>query len=90
MWAQLDLCGSTGVAWDVTGIGDGAFLVTAGVAGTVGAWFIWVAGVAGAGCIHCADGGNAGCTTEKQYLVRACSMAVVPLGIVSTTLTLHS
>ena len=26
MWAQLDLCGCTGVVWDVTGIGTRAFL----------------------------------------------------------------
>ena len=26
MQAQLDLCGCTGVAWDVTGIGAGVFL----------------------------------------------------------------
>ena len=30
------------------------------------------------------------CATEKQYLVRACSVAVVPLGTVLTALTLHS
>ena len=32
----LDLHGCPGVAWDVTGIGTGAFLLTAGVAGTAG------------------------------------------------------
>ena len=25
MWVQMDLCGCTGVAWDVTDIGAGAF-----------------------------------------------------------------
>ena len=61
--------------------------------GTAGAWFIWVAGVAGAadvGCMHDAGGGDAGCPAEKQCLVRACSVAVVPLGIVLTALTLYS
>ena len=38
MWAQPDLHGCTGVAWDVTGIGAGAFLLTAGMTGTGGAW----------------------------------------------------
>ena len=63
------------------------------MAGTAGAWFIWVAGVTGAvdvGCMHGAGGGNAGCATEKQCLVGAYGVAVVPLGTVSTTLTLHS
>ena len=63
------------------------------MAGTAGAWFIWVAGVAGAvdvGCMHCAGGGDAGCAAEKWCLVRACGVAVVPLGTVLTTLTLHS
>ena len=88
-----DLCGCTGVAWDVTVIGARAFFGTAGMVGTAGACFIWVAGVAGAadvGCMHGAGGGDAGCSTEKQCLVRACSVAVVPLGTVSTALTLHS
>ena len=61
--------------------------------GTAGAWFIWVASVAGAvdvGCMCGADGGNAGCPAEKQCLVKACSVAVVPLGTVLTALTLHS
>ena len=63
------------------------------MAGTAGAWFIWVASVAGAvdvGCMHGAGGGDAGCATEKQCLVGACSVAVVSLGAVLTALTLHS
>ena len=63
------------------------------MAGTAGACFIWVAGVAGAvdmGCMHGAGGGDAGCPAEKQCLVRACSVAVVPLGAVLTVLTPHS
>ena len=63
------------------------------MAGTAGTCFIWVASVAGAadvGCMHGAGGGNAGCPAEKQCLVRACSVAVVPLGTVSTALTLCS
>ena len=93
MWAWLDLCGCTGVAWVVAGIGARAFFLTTGMAGTAGAWFIWVAGVAGAvdvGCMHGVGGGNAGCATEKWCLVGACGVAVVPLGSVSTALTLHS
>ena len=93
MWAWPDLCGCTGVAWDVTGIGAGAFFGKDGMAGTAGAWFIWFAGVAGAvnvGCMHGAGGGNAGCAAEKWCLIGACSVAVVPLGRVSTVLTLHS
>ena len=92
MGAQPDFHGCTGVAWDVTGIGAGAFFWTAGMAGTAGAWFIWVASVAGAvdvDCMHGAGGGDAGCAPEKQCLVRACGVAVVPHGTVSTTLTLH-
>ena len=38
----------------------------------------------------CVGGGGAGCAAEKQCLVRACGVAVVPLGTVLTTLTLHS
>ena len=93
MQAWPDLCGCTGVAWDVTGIGAGAFFWTAGMAGTAGACFIWVASVAGAadvGCMHGAGGGAAGCATKKWGLVRACSVAVVPLRTVSAALTLHS
>ena len=63
------------------------------MAGTAGACFIWVTGVAGAedvGCIHAAGFGSAGCATEKQSLVGACSVAVVPLGTVLAALTLHS
>ena len=93
MQAWPDLCGYTGVAWDITGIGTGVFLWTAGVAGTAGAWVIWAANVAGAvgvGCMCCVGGGNAGCAAEKWCLVRACSVAVVPLGTVLTALTLHS
>ena len=93
MWAWLDLCDCTGVAWDVAGIGAGTFFGTAGVAGTAGACFIWVASVEGAadvGCMHGASGGNAGCSAMKQCLDRACSVVVVPLRTVLTALTLHS
>ena len=93
MQAWLDLHGYTGVTWDVTGIGTEMFLLTAGVVGTAVVWFIWVAGVAGAagvGCMHCAGGGSADCAAEKQCLVGACSVAVMPLGTVLTALTLHS
>ena len=61
------------------------------MAGTDGACFIWgagVAGVAGVGCMCGAGGGDAGCATKKQWLDRACSVAVVPLGTVSAALTL--
>ena len=61
--------------------------------GTTGACFIWVAGGAGAagvGCMHGAGGGNAGCATKKWGLVRACGVAVVPLGTVLAALTLCS
>ena len=63
------------------------------MAGIAGAWFIWVASVAGAvdvGCMCGAGGGDAGCATEKQCLVRACGVAVVSHGTVLTALTLHS
>ena len=63
------------------------------MAGTVGTCFIWVASVAGVvdvGCMHCTGGGNAGCAAKKWCLVGACSVAVVPLGTMSTALTLHS
>ena len=63
------------------------------MAGTAGAWFIWVAGVAGVGDVGCmcsAGGGNAVWAAEKQFLVGACSVVVVPLGTVWTALTLHS
>ena len=93
MQAQPDLCGCTGVAWDVTDFGARAFFWTAGVAGTAGACFIWVASVAGAGdagCMHGAGAGDAGCATKKWWLDRACGVAVVPLGTVSAALTLHS
>ena len=63
------------------------------MAGTAGACFIWGASVAGAGdvgCMYGAGGGDAGCATKKQWLDRACSVAVVPLGTVSAALTLHS
>ena len=63
------------------------------MAGIAGAWFIWVASVAGAvgvGCMHCAGCDGAGCAAEKWCLVRACSVAVVPFGTVSTVLTLGS
>ena len=63
------------------------------MAGTAEACFIWVASVAGAadmGCMHGAGGGDAGCAAKKQWLDRACSVAVVPLGTVSAALTLCS
>ena len=63
------------------------------MAGTAGAWLIWVAivaGAAGVGCIHSAGCGSAGCTTKKHCQVRTCSVAVVPLGTVSAALTMHS
>ena len=53
----------------------------------------WVAGVASAadvGCMHGAGGGDAGCAAKRQWLDRACDVAVVPLGTVSAALTLHS
>ena len=59
------------------------------MAGTAGAWFIWVAGVVDAvdvGCMCGAGGGSAGCATEKLCLVGACGVAVVPLGTVSIAL----
>ena len=63
------------------------------MAGTVGAWLVWVASVAGAagvGCLCCAGGAGAGCTAKKHPQVGTCGVAVVPLGTVSTALTLHS
>ena len=63
------------------------------MAGTTGTCFIWVASVAGAadvGCMHGAGGGDAGCATKKQWLDRACGVAMVPLGTVSAALTLCS
>ena len=93
MWAWPDLHGCTGVAWDVTDFGAGAFFRTAGMAGTAGACFVCVASGAGAadgGCMHGAGVGDAGCAAEKWWLDRACSVAVVPLGTVSAALTLHS
>ena len=93
MRARPDLRGCTGVAWDVTDFGARAFFWTTGMAGIVGACFICVAGVAGAagvGCMHGAGVGDAGCATKKQWLDRACGVAEVPLGTVSTALTLHS
>ena len=63
------------------------------MAGTAGACFIWVGDVAGVvdvGCMHGAGAGDAGCAAKKQWLDRACSVAVVPLGTVSAALTLHS
>ena len=47
-----------------------------------------VAGAGDVGCMHGADGGDAGCSTLKQGL--SCSVAGVPLGTVSAVLTLHS
>ena len=91
MWAWPDLCGCTGVAWDVTDFGIGALFWTAGVAGTAGACFIWGASVAGAADVGCMCGaGDAGCAAKKWWLNRACGVAVVPLGTVSAALTLHS
>ena len=63
------------------------------MAGTAGACFIGIAsgeGTADVGCMHGADGGDAGCATKKQWLDRTCGMAVVPLGTVSAALTLYS
>ena len=40
--------------------------------------------------MFCADGGDAGCATEKQCLVGACGVAVVAHGTVLTALILHS
>ena len=63
------------------------------MAGTAGACFIWVASVAGAAdvdCMHGTGGGDAGCAAKKQWLDRACSVAVVPLGTVLAALILHS
>ena len=40
--------------------------------------------------MHGAGGSDAGCATKKQWLDRACGVAVVPLGTVSAALTLHS
>ena len=62
-----------------------------GMAGTARACFIWGASVAGAGdvgCMHGADGGDAGCSALKRGLY--CGVAGVPLGTVSAALTLHS
>ena len=56
MQAWPDLCGCTGVAWNVAGIGARAFFGTAGVAGTAGACFIWVAGGEGAADVGCMCG----------------------------------
>ena len=42
------------------------------------------------GCMHGAGAGDAGCSTMKWGLNRACSVAVVPLGRVLAALTLHS
>ena len=63
------------------------------MAGIAGAQFIWVASVAdaaGVGCMCCTGGDSTGCATEKQCLVRVCSVTVVPLETVLTALTLHS
>ena len=49
-----------------------------------------VAGAADVGCMCGAVGGAAGCAAKKQWLDRACSVAVVPLGTVLAALTLHS
>ena len=42
------------------------------------------------GCMCGVGGGDAGCAAKKQWLDRAYSVAVVPLGTVSAALTLHS
>ena len=42
------------------------------------------------GCMHGAGVSEAGCAAKKQWLDRACSVAVVPLGTVPTALTLCS
>ena len=63
------------------------------MAGTAGAWLVWVASVAGAagvGCIHCAGCSGAGCTFKKHCQLGTCGVAFVPLGTVSTALTLCS
>ena len=86
MQAWPDLRGCTGVAWDVAGIGAGAFFGTAGMAGTAGACFICIAGVAGAVDVGCMCGAGAGCSTMKWCLDRTCGVAVVPLGTVSAAL----
>ena len=91
MWAWPDLCGCTGVAWDVTDFSTGALFWMAGMAGTDGACFIWDASVAGAADVGCMHGaGDAGCAAKKWWLNRASSVAGVPLGTVSAALTLHS
>ena len=62
------------------------------MAGTAGACFIWGASVAGAAvvcCMHGVGAGDAGCATKKQWLDRACGVAVVPLGTVLAALTLR-
>ena len=53
-------------------------------------WVASVADAANVGCMCGAGGGDAGCATKKQGLIRACGVAVVPLGTVSVALTLHS
>ena len=68
-------------------------LMNSRVAGTAGACFIWVAygaGTKGVGCMHGAGWDDAGCAAKKWGLVRACGVAVVPLGTMSVALTLHS
>ena len=75
MWAWPDLHDCTGVAWDVIDFGTGALFWTAGMSGTVEACFICVASVvggAGVGCMHGADGGNAGCSTLCSTLKQSC------------------
>ena len=50
------------------------------MAGTAGPCFIWVAsgaGTADVGCMHGAGGGDVGFAAKKQWLDRACSVAVV-------------
>ena len=93
MRAWPDLCGCTGVAWDVTDFGAGAILLNSWHGRNRWSLFHLGAGVAGAAGVSCmcgAGGGDAGCAAKKQWLDRACSVAVVPLGTVSAALTLHS
>ena len=51
MWAWPDLCGCTGVAWDVAGIGARAFFRTAGMAGN--SWSLVHLGCQCYGCSGC-------------------------------------
>ena len=90
MQARPDLRGCTGVAWDVTDFGAGGILLNSWHGRNSWSLFHLGCSVAGVGCRHGAGGGDAGCAAKKQWLDRACSVAVVPLGTVSAALTLHS